>query len=157
MSEYQDSQQGIDLELERPSEEQRIVFAEQANEIAEMDNDTEAESALANLLERIQGAISEATRVIPERFGETYAWDSYESIQSWASVINYVVATFYAPASPFRRRRAGFAQRVVNKLRQYVGQFTSLMKQAVSQIPGATGWSVAVTFPWAGVQVGLSF
>jgi hypothetical protein len=157
MSEYQEPQQGINLQLQGPTEEQRRLFAQQAHDTAEIDNDAEAERALENLLEAIHGAISEATRPTPERFDESYAWEVYDSVQSWASVINYVVATFYAPSSPFRRRRAGFSRRVVNQLRQYVGQFTSLMQQAINQLPAAKGWSVAVTFPWTGVQVGLDF
>jgi hypothetical protein len=83
------------------------------------------------------------------------AYDLLGAIDAWASVISTAVARTYAPTSPWRRKVAGWAKNVAERLRWLVKMLLGPL-QAVRVALGATSCGIGVAFPW-GVSVDLSW
>jgi hypothetical protein len=83
------------------------------------------------------------------------AYDQLGAIDAWASVISTAVARMYAPTSPWRRKVAGWAKKVAERLRWLTGLLLTPLR-AVAAVLGATSYGISVAFPW-GVSVDLSW
>lgn len=77
------------------------------------------------------------------------------TVEEWASVVSYVLATVYGPASPMPRRLVGWTKTVTARL-QRITKLLLTPLSAAAQVTGASSWSISVAFPW-GVSVGLSW
>ena len=120
-------------------------------------SDQAQEERLESLLDDIDSRMNQSTTVIDEltQLTEDQAEEQLATIDAWASLISYAVARVYAPASPWPRRRAGWAQSMVRKLQKIVKRLQSLLAP-VAKALHAIHFSIAIGFPW-GVSVGMSF
>lgn len=120
-------------------------------------SDEAQEQSLENLLDYIDARMNQSTTAIDQlaELTEDQAEEQLATIDAWASLISYAVARVYAPASPWPRRRAGWAQSMVRKLQKIVKRLQSLLAP-VARALAAVHFSIAVGFPW-GVSVGMSF
>ena len=101
-----------------------------------------------------EGISSDIERVEPELSSDS-ARDVLSAVESWTSVISAAVARVYAPTSPWKRRIAGWAKEVANKIRWITNLLLAPLKGAAIVL-GASSWSIGINFPW-GVSVGLSW
>jgi ABC-type proline/glycine betaine transport system permease subunit len=117
----------------------------------------EQEQRLENLLDYIDLSMNQSVTGIDQlaELAEDQAEDQLATVDAWVSLISYAVARVYAPASPWPRRRAGWEQSIVLKLRQIVKRLQSLLIP-VARALHAVHFSIAVGFPW-GVSIGMSF
>jgi hypothetical protein len=117
--------------------------------------DLVAEQRLLQALQFIEeGVTSDIERIEPELNSDS-ARDLLSAIESWTSVISAAVARVYAPRSPWKRRVAGWAKEVANRIRWITNNLLTPLK-AAAVVLGASSWSIGVNFPW-GVSVALSW
>jgi hypothetical protein len=73
----------------------------------------------------------------------------------WTSLASYICCRVYAPASPMPRRLLKWGRKVAELLR-FICSLIELPIRSAALFLGASGWSVAVNFPW-GVSISLEF
>jgi glutathione S-transferase len=126
-----------------PSGELREKIAAELDEVKE-------EEGLDAILERIEGELDAALSGDPQEDSAEFA-----AIDGWAALASYVVARFYAPASPWRRGLAGWSEKAVERLRRIAHALLTALERVAKRL-GACSWSVGVSFPW-GVSIGLTW
>jgi hypothetical protein len=144
--------------MQPPSDQFREEVAQRTEDsILSNLSDQAQEGLLENLLDDIDARMNQSATGIDQssELTEDEADDQLATIDAWASLISYAVARVYAPASPWPRRRAGWAQSLVRKLQKIVERLQALLAP-VAKALHAVHFSIAVGFPW-GVSVGMSF
>jgi hypothetical protein len=124
-----------------PTREFRGYVHERAQEL-------ESEEQVDELLGQIEGALS-------EDMGAENPEEDLAAVEAWASVASYVVARFYAPASPWPRDVAGWSRKAAERLRRISSKVADVLRSIVGQV-GATGFSIGVAFPW-GISIALNW
>jgi hypothetical protein len=107
-----------------------------------------SEEELEKLLAEIDGALNEDADA-----GDPA--DDLAAIESWASLASYAAGRFYAPASPWPGNLAGWGTKAVERLRRIANTLADRLR-AIVGVVGATGFSIAVAFPW-GISVALNW
>jgi len=120
-------------------------------------SDERQEGLLEGLLDEIDGNMDNSSEELdsyPE-LTEEQAEQQLASLDAWAALMSSAVARVYAPASPWPRRKAGWAQSMVRKLRRMAIRLQALLLP-VARALKAVNFSISVGFPW-GVSNGLAF
>jgi hypothetical protein len=117
--------------------------------------DRVAEQRLLQALQFIEGEISSDIERIEPELNPDSARDLLSAVDSWASVISSAVARVYAPTSPWKRRVAGWAKEVADRLRWITNLLLTPLRLAAGVL-GASSWSIGLNFPW-GVSIALSW
>jgi hypothetical protein len=144
--------------MQPPSDQLREEVAQRTEDsILSNLSDQAQEGLLENVLDYIDAGMIQSFTDIDQlsELTEDQADEQLATAEAWASLISYAVARVYAPASPWPRRRAGWAQSMVRKLQKLVKRLQSVLAP-VAQALHAVHFSIAVGFPW-GVSIGMSF
>ena len=113
------------------------------------------EQRLLQVLGLIQEEMNaDLERELPELTTDT-AFEQLGAIESWASVISSAIARVDASTSPWRRKVAGWAKEVSEKIR-WIAALLLAPLSAVASVLGASSWSIGLNFPW-GVSVALTW
>ncbi len=128
-----------------PSTEYR---GEVAARLREVGSEDELDGLLAEMSIEVERDVALGNQDQP-------AEDVLASVEAWAGMVSYVLAFYYAPASPWPFRSAGWDKRIVARVRTTARLLQGPM-QAVRAAMGAASFSISVGFPW-GVSVGLSW
>ncbi len=141
--------------MEGPSDEFRADVLESIVSVSDAP-DEEAELRLEATLNDI-GALLERDLELGgwESLDAESAMDQLAAIDAWAALVSAAVARIYAPASPWRRRVAGWAKSVAARLRWLTNLLLAPLR-AVAAALGASSYSIGIGFPW-GVSVGLNW
>lgn len=151
-----------DLWIWDPPEDLRIEISNWAQDISPgPDIDAEMENHVESLLARVEEVAQQSlTHEVPfmyfEEPEESWGDRLFGAVSAWASIASYVTASLYAPQSPLRRGLAGWSTKIGSQLQRIVRVLLAPLCTAARLI-GAPSWSIAVSFPWAGVQVGLGW
>jgi hypothetical protein len=127
--------------MDGPDRRYRTYIAEQADGIT-------TEDAVDGLLAEIAGAVREDARA-----GQPA--DDLASVEAWAALASYAVGRYYGPSSPLRKDIAGWSNKAVERLREIANVLAERLRALVGYV-GATGFSVAVGFPW-GISIALNW
>lgn len=150
--------------IREPTDELRARIADQAQDLGNAGSDRridhDTEEAVEHLLSEIgyeaQSALTWDAPAYadddPDRVGEQL----FGSVSAWASLASYVLAAAYAPQSPLPPGLAGWGAKVQTQLQRVVQLLLAPLRTAAAFL-GASTWSISVSFPWAGVQVGLGW
>ncbi len=141
-----------------PSEDLRSSVASTTEDWSLSDlPDRVQENYLDDLLDRLEREMDVAllSQVPQEDISVEEAEDQLSAVDSWAGLISHAVGRVYAPASPWPRRTAGWAQKVVKRLRRMANKLKAVLAP-VARALGAIHFSIAVAFPW-GISVGVAF
>jgi hypothetical protein len=151
-----------------PTDEQRERYGNRAVEVAyrHVDNDVryvagDVEASLQEILDDLLGELAEDVdsdddwQRLPATDDIAAAEHVLASIEAWSALASYVVASLYAPQSPFPRGFGGWASGVAERLRDVTTRLHGPMT-AVARVLRPDSWSIGVGFPW-GVSVGLSW
>lgn len=140
-----------------------VQGAREFRQLAELDlsedSFTQLETSLAEqlkrLLDELERAIARAELDDPPALTDEGATDVLAAVHAWASLASRTVAEVYAPNSPFPWNVGGWGKRIGRILQRIATRLGPLANKAARTI-GASGASVAVTFPW-GVSVSIQW
>ena len=141
-----------------PTDRVRESVARTTEDWAKSDlSDDRQEAYLERLLEDLERQMFESgeAAAIHVELTRDDAEEQLSAIDAWAGLVSHAVARVYAPASPWPRRRAGWAQGVVRRLRRIAEIFRTLLAPVASALQ-AIHFSVSVAFPW-GIAIGFAF
>lgn len=144
--------------MQAPSDDLRTQVALTTEDWAASDLPDEVhEDFLDDLLSHLEAEMDGALGDEPSREDMTVeqAEEQLSAVDSWAGLISHAVGRVYAPASPWPRRTAGWAQKVVRRLRRMANKLKATLAP-VAKALGAVHFSISVSFPW-GISIGVSF
>jgi hypothetical protein len=145
-----------------PPEEFRMEISNRAQDIP---GGPEINSKMEDLVEQLLSRVEEVARgALTQDVPDIYLDEPddirgdrlFSAVNAWASIASYVTAKLYAPQSPLRSGLAGWSTKIDTQLQRIVRVLLGPLRTAARLI-GALSWSIAVSFPWAGVQVGLGW
>ena len=145
-----------------PPEDFRIEISNWAEDIPDgLEINSQMEDHVESLLARVEEfAQRSLTHQIPftyyDEAEDTWGDRLFGAVSAWASIASYITAKLYAPQSPLRRGLAGWSTKIGSQLQRIVRVLLAPLQTAAKLI-GALSCSIAVSFPWAGVQVGLGW
>lgn len=119
--------------------------------------DSQIEAMLNDILDLIDREAAEdfAGGGWDEPLTEDAALQTLGAVEAWTGLASAAVARVYAPASPWPRKFAGWAQSIAQQLRALAQRLTPAL-QAVSRALGAVAFTIGLAFPW-GITVSLSW
>jgi hypothetical protein len=142
-------------EMIGPRDDFREYVAGRAHEL-------ETEDQLLELLAEIEREAHADAGVIdvPDETDEgdaavAFAEDLLASVEAWISIVSYALGVFYAPASPWRRDKAGWAKDAVEKSRALGEWLVKLCGDALRKV-GVSSLAVGAAFPF-GITVSASW
>jgi hypothetical protein len=134
--------------MQRPSPGLRAQVAEEADSL-------ETEDDLDDLLKEIGLELERASPKREPTGEEPTRGLEHTAVLEWASIVSYAVARYYAPASPWKPRKAGWDPRIASRL-QWFATVLRLPLSGLLAETGAESYGISVGFPW-GISVGLSW
>jgi hypothetical protein len=138
--------------MQGPSDEQRWNIGAQAEDIT-------TEFQLEDLLQSIEAMIKQdiGPGVQLNEGQVEQANSELAAACTWASVVSYVVVSFYGPTSPLRKDDgAGWAKKAVERLQRIAKAIADFLRGVVSVV-GATGFSISVGAPWPVLAIALNW
>jgi hypothetical protein len=141
--------------MEPPSDELRSHVAQTTADLGAYELQDADEERLDQLLSELQEHLNAEISNTRGQFEYEDAEDLLAAADAWAGLISSAVARVYAPASPWRGGRAGWAEKIVRKLREMAAILKELLLPVKAAL-GAATFSISVSFPW-GIGIGLSW
>jgi hypothetical protein len=141
--------------MKAPRDEFRVEIARDLDrlteEVAAQGDDASGEDQLDEILSRIQREVEVAAESSPQNDEHS----EMAAVDAWAGLASYAVARFYAPASPWPWKMAGWKKNAPERLRRIADSLRPALERAARAL-GAVSWSVSVGFPW-GVSISVTW